>query len=454
MKKPKGHLILKYLNFILFTKLYEKILSKNCSKEAIELEHEFARVIHKQEQIGFPFDKKKAQELYSKLTKRRLEIEEELQKVFPPIIREHTFIPKVNSKKYGYQKGIPFIKKEITEFNPGSRQHIAERLIEKYKWKPKEFGNNGKPKVDETVLNSLQYKEAKLLSEYLLLQKRIGQLAEGNQDWLKIEKQGRIYHHVITNGTPSGRCRHFNCNISQVPSTSVAYGNDCRALFIAPSGYRLIGCDASSIELRCLSHFLYPYDGGTFVRELLEGDVHEKNRKDMGLENRSDSKRAIYCLIYGGGDARLGEAINGTAEDGKKLKNKFFRKNPAFKRLRDQVITKASSGYLKGLDGRLLPIRASYSALNTILQSSASLIMKQATIFLHKKLEEKGYVYGEDYYQVAHIHDEVQLIAKEKIADEIGQIAVQSIRHTTEHFKFRCPLEGAYKVGYNWSETH
>ena len=174
----------------------------------------------------------------------------------------------------------------------------------------------------------------------------------------------------------------------------------------------------------------------------------------MGLENRSDSKRAIYCLIYGGGDARLGEAINGTAEDGKKLKNKFFRKNPAFKRLRDQVITKASSGYLKGLDGRLLPIRASYSALNTILQSSASLIMKQATIFLHKKLEEKGYVYGEDYYQVAHIHDEVQLIAKEKIADEIGQIAVQSIRHTTEHFKFRCPLEGAYKVGYNWSETH
>jgi DNA polymerase-1 len=203
-----------------------------------------------------------------------------------------------------------------------------------------------------------------------------------------------------------------------------------------------------------LGHILQPYDGGAFIKELLEGDIHTKNQKDMGLETRAQSKRAIYCLIYGGGDARLGEAVGGTAEDGKKLKKKFFKNNPAFKILREKVMAKAKTGFLKGIDGRLLPCRADYISLNLILQATASLIMKQATVFLHKALEEKGYVWGEDYYQVAHIHDEVQLIAKENIADEVGQIAVQSIRHTTEHFKFRCPLEGEYKVGNNWSQTH
>lgn len=434
--------------------LYNKILSKNYSQQAIDLEHDFARVIHKQTVIGFPFDKVNAQKLYSKLAKRRLEIEEQLQKVFPPEVKKYIFIPKVNSKKYGYQKNIPIEKEEVTVFNPGSRQHIAERLIKKYQWKPKEYGLNGKPKVDETVLGELEFAEAKLLSEYLMLQKRIGQLAEGNQAWLKIEKNGRIFHNVITNGTPSSRCRHFNCNISQVPSATAVYGTDCRALFFAPSGYRLVGCDASGIELRCLGHILHPFDGGAFIKELLDGDIHTKNQKDMGLETRAQSKRAIYCLIYGGGDARLGEAVGGTAEDGKKLKNKFFKNNPAFKRLREKVIAKAKSGFLKGIDGRLLPCRADYISLNLILQATASLIMKQATVFLHKAIEEKGYVWGEDYYQVAHIHDEVQLIARENIADEIGQIAVQSIRHTTQHFKFRCPLEGEYKVGNNWSETH
>ena len=36
-------------------------------------------------------------------------------------------------------------------------------------------------------------------------------------------------------------------------------------------------------------------------------------------------------MIYGGGDKRLGEAVNGGAREGKALRDKFYRNNPAFK---------------------------------------------------------------------------------------------------------------------------
>ena len=435
-------------------KLYQKISEKNYSLQAMTLEHCFAQIIENQTQVGFPFDVEAAQRLYADLVKKRLSLEEKLQEDFPPKQNKTIFVPKVNNKSKGYVKGQAFEKVETVLFNPNSRHHIGERLLEKYNWKPKEFTANGQPKIDDSILAELDIPEAKTLGEYLLIQKRIAQLAEGNQGLLKVVKDDRIFHNCITNGTPSGRMRHFGINISQIPSVSVPYGREFRSLFIAPDGYKLVGCDASGIELRCLGHYLHPFDSGAFINELLRGDIHEKNRKDLGLEKRSDAKRWAYCLIYGGGDARLGETIGVSAQEGKKLKNKFFKANPAFKILRDRVQEKAKTGFLNGLDGRLLPVRAAHIALNLLLQSAASLIVKQATIFLHENLEKQGLTYGEDFVMVAHIHDEMQMLVKEQYAETLGGQAVQSIRNTTEHFKFRCPLEGEYKIGNNWSETH
>ena len=57
---------------------------------------------------------------------------------------------------------------------------------------PKDFTPDGKAKMDEEILNTLPYPEAKLLSKYFVIQKRIGMLAEGAQAWLKQEKNKRI----------------------------------------------------------------------------------------------------------------------------------------------------------------------------------------------------------------------------------------------------------------------
>ena len=436
----------------LFYKIIEK---KNYSQQALELEHQFAVCISLQERQGFCFDKEAAEKLLTTLVKRRIELEEELQIAFPSWTKDlGEFIPARDNKTKGYIKGVAINKYETVTFNPNSRYHIADRLKEKYKWKPKEFTPDGKPQVDEKILSKLEYPEAKLLSEYLLIQKRISQLAEGNSAWLKLEKKGKIYGSVNTNGAVTGRCTHMRPNIAQVPAVGVPYGKECRSLFIAPPNFKLVGVDVSGLELRCLAHYMARYDSGLYAKQVTEGDVHTFNQEAMGLPSRNLAKRVIYALIYGCGDKKMGEIIKGTAAQGKALKEKLFKNLPALENLSSAVKDKVQrTNSLKGLDGRILNVRSNHSALNFLIQSCGSIIVKKATCLLHEKLFSK-YKYGEDWSMVAHIHDELQLQVKESLVDEIGKIAVQSVKDTQDVFNLRCPLDAEYKVGKNWAETH
>jgi len=452
-------------------RLWKRMEAKNYSEQAIQLEHDFAEILFRQEQHGFCFDAPSAQKLYAQLCQRRMELEAQLQEVFPPWEERTPFTPKVNSAKYGYVKGVPTEKVKVVTFNPGSRDHIAARLQAQRDWKPKEFTNDGKPKVDETVLSKLAWPEAKVLSEYLLVQKRIGQLAEGAQAWIKLESKGRIYGQVVTNGAVTGRCTHKNPNIAQVPTKGVPYGKECRSLFTVPEGYCLVGADASGLELRCLAHYLAMYDGGAFGKELLEGDIHWRNAKTLGLVPADEvynkelekhdwarnivSKRFIYAFLYGAGPAKIGSIVGGDAENGGRLIRNFLRRTPAIKRLKEVIAQKVEGrGYLIGIDGRLLHIRSQHSALNTLLQSAGALLVKQATVFLYQELTARGYEWGRDWAQVAHIHDEIQLQIKEELADEIGKIAVRCFERAGDNFNFKCPITGEYRVGKTWAETH
>ncbi len=435
--------------------LYNKIQSKDYSATAIELEHKFAKYIWLQEQHGFSFNVEAGQKLYSQLAGRRQELLQELQKAFPVWTKDlGTWTPKRDNKTKGYIAGVAINRYEDVTFNPASRDHIADRLITLKGWKPKEFTNEGKPKVDETVLSKLKYPEAKLLSEYLMITKRIGQLAEGNNAWLKLEKKGKIYGSVNTCGTVTGRCSHQNPNVSQVPATGLPYGLECRSLFTADDGYNLLGVDVSGLELRVLSHYLFPYDDGEYIKQVLEGDIHTYNQKAAGLDNRDTAKTFIYAFIYGAGDNRLSQITGKSLAETKRIKEQFLRNIPALKKLKEQVIrTYRTNNYLKGLDGRKLSIRSEHSALNTLIQSAGALIVKQATINLHEKLMSK-LIYGKDFAQVAHIHDEMQLQVKEGLEKYVGEAAIAAIRDTQRSFNFRCKLDGQYKIGKNWSQTH
>lgn len=434
-------------------KLYNLLKSKDISEEAVKLEHQFAQILFRQEQRGVYFDKQKAIELASHLTAEKYRLEEELRLAFPPQTIETEFIPKVNNKTKGYVKGVPFIKKTVIEFNPSSRQMIADRLIKKYNWKPKELSPTGQPVINENVLEGMDFEEAPLLKEYFLVTKTLGQLADGNNAWLKlVAADGAIHGYVDTIGAVTGRCTHNSPNLAQVPAVGGFMGKECRELFRAREGYKLVGCDASGLELRCLAHYMNDEE---YTHELLNGDIHTRNQRAAGLATRQEAKRFIYAFNYGGGDALIGEIVGGTKEDGKRIKRKFLETLPKLATLIKRVQGRIKDrGYLLGLDKRVLKVREQYKGLNVLLQSCGAIVMKKALCILNDDIEAKGWKINDDIAFVLNVHDEYQAEVKPELVEEYKVMAVEAIRKAGEYFNFRCPLDGEAKVGESWYDTH
>lgn len=438
--------------------LFTQIIEKNYSTQALDLEHQVAWLMAKQERNGFHFDMKKAAELLGTLVQRRGELERELKEYFGSWeVQLPDFVPARDNKTLGYKKGIPVKKVKTVEFNPSSRDHIADRLITLYGWKPADFTEGGKPMVDEVVLGKLSYPPCKQLTEYLLVQKRISQLNEGGQAWMKCEKKGKIHGSINPNGAVTGRATHSYPNISQVPSSGSPYGPECRALFTVPDDWLLVGADASGLELRCLAHFMAKWDGGKYAEILLGGDIHTENQKAAGLSTRNQAKTFIYAFLYGAGDAKIGSITGGAASEGRKLKQKFLRSLPALGRLVEAVQSAAKRGYLVGLDGRHIHVRSSHAALNTLLQGAGALVCKKWLVLLEEHLQAAGLKHGwdGDYAFCAWSHDECQIACRTpEIASAVRKMAEDCVLKAGEYFGFRCPTAGESKVGKTWADTH
>jgi DNA polymerase I-like protein with 3'-5' exonuclease and polymerase domains len=187
-----------------------------------------------------------------------------------------------------------------------------------------------------------------------------------------------------------------------------------------------------------------------YAREIVEGDIHTKNQNAAGLSTRAQAKTFIYALLYGAGPAKIGTIVGGSAKEGQALIATFLRNTPALKQLREKVERLSAEGTLPGLDGRVLQVRSAHAALNTLLQSAGAIVMKQGLILLDEKIRKAKI----NAQFVANVHDEIQIEVDEKDAVRVGEFAVQSIREAGEFFNMRCPLDGEYKIGKTWAQTH
>ena len=412
----------------LTAKLYDHLFSEShkFSYTSIQDEHAMQKLATKVEQTGFGFDLEQAYKLYAKLLKRQREIVQEMQDVFPPSI--------VQLKT----------KTKLVPFNPASRKQIGERLKQRG-WKPKEFTPTGQPKVDESTLEGSEIPEAKVLATYFMLQKRTGML----DSWIKASDGDRVRCNFHTLGAVTHRMSCSNPNLQQIPSMRKPYGEECRKLWVADRGRVLMDTDAKSLELRVLAHYMNDPD---FTKDVLEGDVHSENQRRAGLPTRDAAKTFIYALCYGAGDAKLGTVVNGTAKDGKELRERFLSNLPAFTKLRKAVTRKGeTSGYLNGIDGRVLHVRHPHASLNTLIQGSSAVLMKKWFMNVAERLENIS-----DYYSeiVAMVHDELVIEVDEKCVDTVTESVKLGIQLVNENYDLRCPLDCDVITGTNWSEIH
>jgi DNA polymerase I-like protein with 3'-5' exonuclease and polymerase domains len=448
-------------------KLWEHIVKQNYQQAALKLEHDFALAINRQIRAGISFDVDAALDLVDDLRAKEAELVKHLKQIFPPIKHETIFVPKVNNAKRGYIKGEPFTKVSYEEFNPGSRTQIVERLQQKYGWVPEKTTEKGNPTLDDDILGALPYPEAKPLAEYMLIKKRLGQIADGNNAWLKLvnNEDGRMHGDVITNGCITGRCAHRSPNMGQVPAGYSPYGKECRSLFHAPDGWDLIGIDAKALELRCLAGYLAIWDEGKYAELVTDptGDIHTYNQQQFGVETRDISKRLLYGMLYGCGSVKAGTIIDPNEKDefvlrklGSTAINSFMDGVPALKKLKREIENNISTrNYLYGLDKRTLHCRSAFKGLNVLLQSAGAIIMKQVVVTIHDKIEQElGLVHGKDWEQALMIHDEIQIVCNPTYTKQIREQAMLAFPAAGDFFNFRCKIEGDSRVGYTWAETH
>lgn len=380
--------------------------------------------------------------------------------------------------------GHPYIPVEMDIFNPGSRPQVANRLIA-MGWTPDEFTDSGAPSVnDDTLKRAAEtIPIAQPISDYYMVNKRLSQLSTGDEAWLsKVTPDGFIHHNVNPCGAVTGRATHRGPNLAQVPKVVkkkrvledgtkeeyIAFGREggwgyeCRALFHTPPGFRMVGSDLSGIELRCLAHYMAEHDGGEYGRILLKEDIHKVNQEAAGLENRDLAKTFIYAFLYGAGDEKIGSIVAPEASPaqqksiGAELKKRFLKGLPALgKVLKGIKKDLKTQGHLIGLDGRRLYCRSEHSALNTLLQAAGAIISKYWILQIDDDLIDAGYENRwVDYANMLWIHDEVQIAARDDIAENVAVISVAAAGKVGNFLNFRVPVEANAKIGRNWAETH
>ena len=445
--------------------------SKGFSPESVQIEMETFKIICAQRDKGFMLDIPAAEKLLAELNGKMADIVDQVHTRFVPKSESIHIAPlfnkggdmsksgrlddgkRVRLTDFEYSELAEHVSKNpnkvvgiyrniVTEFKLGSRKQIGEYLID-FGWKPKVFTPTGQPQVDEKILSRVKdIPEAGMIATYLMYQKRIAQV----ESWLeKCEDDSRVHGFVNSNGTITGRMTHNSPNLAQVPNSNSPYGKECRACWTVPKGSKLVGIDASGLELRMLAHYL---NDEVYTNEILNGDIHTANQKLAGLESRNQAKTFIYALLYGAGDAKLGSVAGGSRQVGSRLRQSFFDNLPSFKALKDRVAREATKGFVKGLDGRKVFVRSEHAALNSLLQSAGSLVMKKAVIIFNEKIKNLP----ADF--VMNVHDEWQLETEAMSADTVGNLGIESIIEAGLAFNLNCPLDGEYNVGSNWSETH
>ena len=418
--------------------------------EWVELEHQVAQILTKQELHGWYFDERAAWELSSSL---RAELEETCA-----VLRDghayaprSEFTPKANNRRYGYIAGATFTR--ITELNPTSRDHIAWFLGKHYGWEPTLRTETGKAVIDENVLTEVVSSGITIAEGFLkclTITKKLGMISQGANAWLKLCTTANRVHHHCSVATNTHRCAHRKPNLSQVPSD-----HDCRQLFKASPGNIMVGADLAGIELRMLAHYLARYDGGRYADILINGDIHQVNADKIGISRRA-VKTVSYAFLYGAGDVKIGQSFDSTLKDkaakkkGAEIRAAFVSAIDGLAELLAAIKEASNKGHVKSIDGRPIKVDSQHKALNYLLQSGAGVIAKRWMVLNDTATKELDIPCN----QLAFIHDELQFETHPNYANSLSTCLEQTAGDAGRYYNLRIPIAAEAKEGYSWADVH
>jgi len=415
--------------------------------EYIQLEHDVARILTRQEHHGIQFDFDAAWQLASSLGEE-LRHAEELLRNRHPYVKGPEFTPKRTNSRTGYVEGATLTR--LKELNPSSRDHIAWILQTFHGWTPKQLTATGKPIIDEVILKEIGTEVATMFLRILTIRKMLGMIQDGENAYMKLCTSARRIHHHCSVATNTHRCAHRRPNLAQTPSDE-----RFRKLFIPSSGQVLVGADLSGIELRMLSHYLARWDHGRYADILLNGDIHQVNADKIGISRRQ-VKTVTYAFLYGAGDEKIGHSydaqLSATAakRKGKEIRAAYVDAVEGLGDLLSAIKKAAERGFIKSLDGRKIEVDSPHKALNFCLQSGAATVAKRWMLINDQTIKQTNLCCN----QLMFIHDELQFECDPQHAKDLCSSLVYSATAAGEYYNMRIRIDAEATTGKNWGETH
>lgn len=448
---------------------------------SIQLEMRSQWILSKQHYNGFDFDMEAALALKNKMMDEYFPLIQKLQEAFPPrktLIGQYKARRKQNGELTAKSAEIvlrPTVEPtdtpdlynvyEFKEFIIDSPSEIRERMAPY--WHPVIWN---KPTKDGTVTAKVcdanletvgedAPEEIKNIVRCKILKSR-STLVQSFIDacW----EDGRVHGDVISVGASSHRMAHRNPNTANIPSDKSLYGEECRALFRAPEGKVIVGCDLAGIQLRALAHYLKDPE---LINQILTGDIHVHMAKIYGLipedavydetikehkMARKTGKTITYAILMGAGAGKIGQILGKDAKAGREVMDRMESGLHGWATFKANIETRAKLGWFPALDGRRVKLINSHLGVSYYLQSFEQAIIKLAMYKYHQKLTKAG-VY---FKQVSVVHDEFQVECNPEDAELVGKTIAESMKEAGEFFKVRIPIDGEYKIGLNWKETH
>lgn len=352
-----------------------------------------------------------------------------------------------------------------------------------------------KPTLKEVLLE---------IKSYFKTNKDLSQLLTGDGSFINCYNSftHRLHGKVDTLGANTGRFTHKSPNITQLSGDK-----EFRELISVPSDKLMVDIDADQLEYVMLGHYLGEFDNHELAYIIEKGDkklktdIHSVNQRKLNLPTRDQAKTLGYAILYGAGATKIGLSlwdnktefnyskqefndeydklsqkiiyINDKAyfpadkgsvivfnDDlvikslyGKKILNEYRDKTKGYNELSFKLSNLAEKDELYGLDGRKLFPRASYKALNLMLQSAGAIYMKHLLVHIDKKLKE-NWTCGKEFAYVMNIHDALTFEIIPDIKEEFKQILESSFIEASYNLGLKYPVHGKASFGKNQYETH
>ncbi len=428
------------IQHLIYNALLEEAKGKNW-KDAFKLTFKLFHYLQKQEAYGWQVDREHMDRCVHQLEHWIARIDRALDKHLPLIVEineskekgEYKYIKKPFLKSGEYSASVtawyglnsispadmpvngPFSRVGFRKVDLNSNDETKEFLLdsgwEPLEWNTNDEGERTSPKLSkDDTFEGINSGIGRLVAKRVQCRQRKS-IIEGLYGLIR--RDGRIAS-VINNLAATARATHRN--IVNIPKASSFYGKQMRKIFVCGEDKVIVGTDSDGCQLRMLAGRM---NNQVYTDALCNGDKklgtdnHSMTAKIGELESRDIAKNVMYCLLFGGGDAKLAKTAKKPAGSGAELRDKLYRGLDGLGQLMEKLTAEWRAtakrrfnarfnrmeyydGWITGLDGRPIFVPYEHQLLVYLLQSDEAIMMQAAYIKANYDLEKK-YIYGKDY---------------------------------------------------------